>query len=336
MLEKALLRIKLPKFAINLIINLFKNRKLRIITDYGLTDEITAGDGIDQGEIISPLLWRIFYDPLLCKINNNKQYGYTMHSSWRPDVRFSVTKSLTIRTACLAYMDDTTWIASSKSDLQAILNDATQFYYANDSQVNGSKSQIIAVNFKGEKETAPIYIGQDRDEVYATSKHEFVRFLGVWFGEKSHKKNTVELVQREIDRIVSIIQYKHMTDKQAHYIISRVLLPRIEYRIMNSYLNLSICKRLTAKYSKIFKNSVKVTCTIPSSAVYHPGIYNLKSITELQNESHINGLIHRLNDTGSVGTSTFIRLKDLQLSNWEPTNILTNKKIKLNANNDKF
>ena len=56
MLEKVLLRIKLPKLAIDLIINLFKNRKLRIITDYGLTDEIIAGDGIDQGEIISPLL----------------------------------------------------------------------------------------------------------------------------------------------------------------------------------------------------------------------------------------------------------------------------------------
>ena len=71
-------------------------------------------------------------------------------------------------------MDDTTWIASSKNDLQAILNDATQFYHANDLQVNGSKSQIIAVNFKEEKETNPIYIGQDRNEVYATSKHEFV------------------------------------------------------------------------------------------------------------------------------------------------------------------
>ncbi|RHZ59961.1 hypothetical protein Glove_360g41 [Diversispora epigaea] len=284
MLEKALLRIKLPKVTIDLIINLFKSRKLRIITDYGLTNEITAGDGIDQGEIISPLLWRIFYDPLLCKINNNKHYGYIMHSSWRPDVRFPITKSLTVRTACLAYMDDTTWIASSKSDLQAILNDANQFYYANDSQINGSKSQIIAVNFKGEKETNPIYIGQDRVEVYATSKYEFVRFLGVW--------------------------------------------------MMNSYLNSSTCKRLTAKYSQTFKNSIQVTRTVPNSAIRHPGIYNLKSISELQNESQINGLIHRLNDAGSVGTSTFIRLEDIQLLNWESTNILINDKIKLNVNNN--
>ncbi|RHZ45286.1 hypothetical protein Glove_682g5 [Diversispora epigaea] len=70
-----------------------KELKLCIITDYRLTNEIIAGDKIDQGEIISPLLWRIFYNPLLCKINNNN--------------------------------NDTTWIASSKNDFQAILNDAT-------------------------------------------------------------------------------------------------------------------------------------------------------------------------------------------------------------------
>jgi len=104
--------------------------------------------------------------------------------------------------------------------------------------------------------------------------------------------------------------------------------------MINSYINPSICKRLTAKYSQVFKNLIQVTRTIPNSAIRHPGIYNLKSISELQNESQINGLIHRLNDSSVVGTSTFIRLKDLQLSNWEPTNILINNKVKLNTNNN--
>ncbi|RHZ90132.1 hypothetical protein Glove_7g43 [Diversispora epigaea] len=99
-------------------------------------------------------------------------------------------------------------------------------------------------------------------------------------------------------------------------------------------INPSACKRLIAKYSQVFKNLIQVTRTIPNSAIRHPGIYNLKSISELQNESQINGLIHRLNDTGVVGTSTFIRLKDLQLLNWEPTNILINNKVKLNTNDN--
>jgi hypothetical protein len=78
MLERALNRIKIPKKAIKLIIHLFKEREIKIITESGLTDPIKTGDGINQGETISPLLWRIFYDPLLCKIQDNPEFGYKM------------------------------------------------------------------------------------------------------------------------------------------------------------------------------------------------------------------------------------------------------------------
>jgi hypothetical protein len=64
-LSKALTRIKLSPPAINFIINLFKNRKMKVITVYRLSNSFTAGDRIDQGEVISPLIWQIFYDPFL-------------------------------------------------------------------------------------------------------------------------------------------------------------------------------------------------------------------------------------------------------------------------------
>ena len=56
MLKKALDRIKIPKRMIKLIIYLFREREVRVITENGLTNPIKAGDGIDQGETISPLL----------------------------------------------------------------------------------------------------------------------------------------------------------------------------------------------------------------------------------------------------------------------------------------
>ena len=67
-LEKALQRLKLPSQFISLISNLFTNHTNRIITAYGLTDAYNVLIGIDQGEVISPILWCIYYDPLLCKI----------------------------------------------------------------------------------------------------------------------------------------------------------------------------------------------------------------------------------------------------------------------------
>ena len=81
MMKKTMERIKIPSLLTNLILDLFRDRSFQIITKYGLTNPITVRDGIDQGETISPLLWQIFYDPLLCKIQNNSKYSYTMKVS---------------------------------------------------------------------------------------------------------------------------------------------------------------------------------------------------------------------------------------------------------------
>ena len=77
-LELVLQRVKIPKKTIEYILNLFHKRQLRIITAYGLTEEIVAGDEIDQDEVILPLIWRIFYDPLLEKIQEEERLGYTV------------------------------------------------------------------------------------------------------------------------------------------------------------------------------------------------------------------------------------------------------------------
>ncbi|CAG8784128.1 13822_t:CDS:1, partial [Gigaspora rosea] len=40
-----------------------------VITDYGLTNPYTVEDGVDQGKTISPILWVIYYDPLISRIS---------------------------------------------------------------------------------------------------------------------------------------------------------------------------------------------------------------------------------------------------------------------------
>ena len=48
MIEKVLKRIKLPEIAISFLLNLYNERKIKVITEYGLTEEFVAGDGLDQ------------------------------------------------------------------------------------------------------------------------------------------------------------------------------------------------------------------------------------------------------------------------------------------------
>jgi hypothetical protein len=56
MLFKAMKRIKIPDIIIKLIINLFENSRKSVIGHYGVTDFYEIIIGIDQGEVISPLL----------------------------------------------------------------------------------------------------------------------------------------------------------------------------------------------------------------------------------------------------------------------------------------
>ena len=56
MIEKALKRIKMPDLTTKFLLNLYNKRKIKVITEYGLTKEFEAGDRLDQGEVASPLI----------------------------------------------------------------------------------------------------------------------------------------------------------------------------------------------------------------------------------------------------------------------------------------
>jgi hypothetical protein len=82
MLKKAMDRLKIPTQFTEFILQLFQDRKNQVFTEYGLTDPYDVQIGIDQGEIISPILWCIYYDPLLCEIDQQK-LGYTITTRYK-------------------------------------------------------------------------------------------------------------------------------------------------------------------------------------------------------------------------------------------------------------
>ncbi|KAG9284257.1 hypothetical protein G9A89_002067 [Geosiphon pyriformis] len=54
-----------------------------IMTDFGLLDGYVVHNGLDQSEVFSPLLWRIFYDSLLCEIKRQEHLcGYRIISNF--------------------------------------------------------------------------------------------------------------------------------------------------------------------------------------------------------------------------------------------------------------
>ena len=134
-------RIKLPEPITNLIVNIFANRTNQIITNFGNTESYQVHDGVDQGEMIAPILWRIYYNSLLEEIVQRVK-GYGMSALIPSNVKTTIPLQQIY--SILAYMDDMLWIANSKNKLEKIIEIASSFYKIAGIQVNLNKSVLVA------------------------------------------------------------------------------------------------------------------------------------------------------------------------------------------------
>src|SRR5207248_11006527 len=178
-LKLALTRIDLPSPFINWIANLFANRKMAVITHFGLSRYFHGKDGIDQGDAISPILWRIFYDPMLVAIQQ-KNTAYKMEvSCWNSVTDQRPASTLSASIPVLAYMDDTCFVSPAKNLLQDAIDTANEFYSLHDIHINGLKSELIIFNSDIPDDDKWILVGQQLDKIFATKKD--IRYLGAFF-----------------------------------------------------------------------------------------------------------------------------------------------------------
>ena len=91
---------------INILSNLLFNWYNWVITNLGLTNFYSVKNSIDQRETITPLFWRIYYDPLISHIATQFT-GYTLQTFWKTNLTLSQTHHLKCSISVLAYMNDT-------------------------------------------------------------------------------------------------------------------------------------------------------------------------------------------------------------------------------------
>ncbi|KAG9294786.1 hypothetical protein G9A89_000149 [Geosiphon pyriformis] len=128
--KKSLVRIKMCSKFVCFFGSIYRDQTNCVMTDFGLIDDYRVFDGLDQGEVFSSLLWRIFYDSLLCEVKHQESvYSYRLNSyfvfgSGHTESQTGFSTFL----AAGAFVDDTIWVGSSQTATQHILIVASEFF----------------------------------------------------------------------------------------------------------------------------------------------------------------------------------------------------------------
>src|SRR4051794_38663130 len=318
MLRKAMARLRIPPPFINIITNLFLNRRNSVFTAYGNTDPYDVTVGIDQGEVISPLLWVIYYDPLLSRIQQ-LNYGYNMRIKWKPDITKNDTNELSVSIPNSAYMDDTIWISNSIEKLTLIFDLAQSFFDLNSMKVNHEKSFI----FTSEATTVNLSIYSNYLNTHVTfptkKPSESTRYLGVWISASYNKNFIKQQLANEISDFILKLKYKPLTDKQLKYIYNMVLIPRLEYRSKVIVLSNNECSSLFTKLRSFIKHKLRFPKSTPNSILSSGLFFGFNDLSDLMIQSKLQHFAIMINGnpkTSLLTMTTNIRMKQLQDYFW--------------------
>ncbi|KAG9297313.1 hypothetical protein G9A89_002002 [Geosiphon pyriformis] len=275
--------------------NIYENRVNRIITNFGLLNGYVMHNGLDQGEVFSSLLWRIFYDPLLCEVKRHEQFfGYQI------DFRF-ISRSDHIESSsgfssyfvAGAFVDDTIWVGNCQTATQNILDIASEFFALNDISINNEKTVVIPIN-QGVR-VASLCISSL--PILIAKKGKAYRYLRIFLSTNALSKPSLAKAHSNVCFFTNVILRKAITDKQFLYLVLAVLQPIVSYRTQFSFVLSSVCCKWDVMLRKNLKSKASLPHDFSTEALCHFSLYGLKSF-----EQH--------------------RFLDLQILEWSPLNSL--------------
>ncbi|KAG9299259.1 hypothetical protein G9A89_013907 [Geosiphon pyriformis] len=284
--------------------NIHENRVNRVMTDFGLLSDYRVHDGFDQSEVFLPLLWKIFYDLLLCEVKRHEHL-----CSYHIDTKF-VTRTGRIKNgggmsfffAVGAFVDDTIWVGDCQASMQYALNITSEFFYINDISINNEKTMAIPIN-QGVKVAT---LGISGQPISIARKSEAYRYLGIFLSTEKLSKPSLAKVYLDVCFFVNRVLRKVIMDKQFFYLVLAVLQFIVSYYVL---------------VRKGFRSKACLPCDFSNAALHYSSLYGLKSFEQMQFERKMASLVSFANASGILGCLFEHRFLDLQVLSWTPLNL---------------
>ncbi len=222
-LRLSMKRIKILNFCINFILDFFIHWKNTVFIAKEVTDYYQIKIGIDQSKIISPLLWYIYFNPLLCEIDVlNAGYRLTHHQI--NDVNSGFQSEISAQISFLSFMNDANWILDSQAYLKSILQLADEFYNITQAQINKFKSKLLTNTIKS-SDPIPIKFRANTIELFLSTTP--VHFLDVLIHIRLRWSPLKNDLKAHIKQFTNLLKNKPMIDKQFTYLNNVILLPQL-------------------------------------------------------------------------------------------------------------
>src|SRR3954467_1799154 len=257
-LRASLDRIKVPHSITNLILNLLHERELKIITYYNLTSPLKISNGLDQEETLAPLLWTIFYDPMV----------------------HSIVKSSSSKTQILAFMDDVTLLSHSMQSLQQATDIFCSFLSLNSIKCNKKKTNLIT-NIKTKNLLRKQTLLIEDEPIQPKPYNEAIKYLGIYIsGKSTFMSSKNKLKEKVVDFTATIASQKgwngFITKQASHWIIPA----HLDYAIHATIPSENDIKFLQTRMNKAIKCKLGVERTISNKILPSQASLN---IIKLQN-----------------------------------------------------
>ena len=293
-LQEACQRIGIPNTCINLITELHTSRLARIITAYGLTSPVHIKSGIEQGETYSPLLWKIYYDPILTFISQKYKDHFLKISSTSPLDTISNSNPTLTTIPPLAYMDDTVWHSEHPETLQKIINDASSLYKINNIEVNPSKSDLLFIPSKNFK-TSNYILSFDNQTIIPRKSTDIIRYLGIYYDGRGSTKPTLEMIHSKIENFLLLIRSKRLLPSQISSLFNLILQPSLEYLLQIIPIQKNIQNKLSRLFSIQTKKMLSLAKNTNNISLTNPLTFNLPTLNNIIQKVSASNVEHTFN-----------------------------------------
>ncbi|KAG9291305.1 hypothetical protein G9A89_021807 [Geosiphon pyriformis] len=292
---KSLVKIKMCNKFIQFFSNIHRGHTNRIITNFGLIDGYCVYNSLDQGEVFSPLLWHVFYDPLLCKVKCQESVcEYKINSHF-------ISKSGHTE-SWAGFFSFFAAVNSSRNTTQHILNVASEFFQINNISINNKN--MVAIPINNEISNPSFFISGS--PITIAKKGESHWYLGIFLSIKGFSKPSLAKAYLDVRFLTNLVLRKAVLNKQFLYLVLAVLYFIVSYRMQFSFVLIGFSLLLD----------------FFSDTIHHSFFYGLKSFLQIQSESKIVSLVSFVNSDGILGQLFSYWSHDLQIWCWHPVYLL--------------